>query len=168
MYSGAHLTPRQYLIPLSSQKIVISRSVLDTFSEYRQSEYKTEAGGLLFAKFELPLICVEEASPPHATDGRWRTFFIPDRLRQRRLIFNRFKEKDLHFIGEWHSHPVAHPSPSSVDLESVNDSFLRSNHELNYFLMVIVGNNTHKLDLWVSAHNATQNLRLHESPQQYV
>lgn len=148
-----------YPIPNSEHKLIFTPGVIQTFSKYRQERNDPESGGLLFAEFDLPIIHVIEASTPNKNDKRWRTLFIPNRILQRQLIKQKFK-KGYHFIGEWHTHPIAEPSPSSLDLESTADSFLRSRHELNYFVMVIVGNTTNKPELWVSIHNGTNYYRL--------
>ena len=63
-----------------------------------------------------------------------------------------FKE-GLHFIGEWHTHPQVDPIPSQVDLYSMRDSFLKSKHELEAFVLIIVGTKSPSLSLWISKHN---------------
>jgi integrative and conjugative element protein (TIGR02256 family) len=155
------LKMRRFNLPQSDQQIVFSLSALDVFSKCRQLNGEPESGGLLFAEFKFPQICIKKASSPHSTDRRWRTFFIPNRVFQRRLIRNCFKD-GLHFVGEWHTHPVTAPVPSNVDLDSMTDAFLKSRHELNCFLMVIVGNDSEKLNLWVSAHDGASYHQLNE------
>jgi integrative and conjugative element protein (TIGR02256 family) len=155
------LNSRTYSIPNSEQQIILTASALEVLSEYRQEGAEPEAGGLLFATFDFPRIFIVEASPPRATDKRWRALFIPDRLRQRQLIKLNFK-KGYHFVGEWHTHPEPQPSPSGLDLQSMADSFLKSKHELNYFVMIIVGNGWGNLKLWVSIHDGSASHRLRE------
>lgn len=144
---------RIYFLPNSDQHIILMQSALDMLSAHRQTGEEAEVGGLLFAEFDFPVIRIVEASPPHTKDKRWKTLFIPSRRLQRRLIKRKFK-KGLHFIGEWHTHPTKTPVPSSLDLKSMADSFDKSHHELNYFIMIIVGNSPKSLSLWVSAHDA--------------
>jgi integrative and conjugative element protein (TIGR02256 family) len=44
------------------------------------------------------------------------------------------------YIGEWHTHPENFPSPSSVDVSSIMDSFKRNDRPLkDFILMAIVG-----------------------------
>lgn len=148
-----------YSLPNSEQQLVFTPNVLEVFSAYRQGKANSEAGGLLFAEFNLPIIYIVEASTPKNSDKRWRTLFVPNRVLQRQLIKQRFK-KGYHFIGEWHTHPVTEPNPSLLDLKSTTDSFLKSKHELNYFVMVIVGNNVARTDLWVSLHDGLDCYRL--------
>ena len=148
-----------YSLPNSEHQLIFTPAILQTFSTYRQEGNNPEAGGLLFAEFDLPIIRIIEASTPSKSDKRWRTLFIPNRILQRQLIKRRFK-KGYHFIGEWHTHPIAKPSPSLLDLKSTTDSFLKSRHELNYFVMVIIGNTTKNPEIWVSVHDGINCYRL--------
>jgi integrative and conjugative element protein (TIGR02256 family) len=154
-------TPRQYALPHSEQRLVFMPSVLEAFSHFRQIRGEPEGGGMLLAQFEFPTIRISAVTTPHRTDGRWKTLFIPNRILQRRMIKNNFK-KGYHFIGEWHTHPEQNPTPSKLDLKSMREAFLKSNHELNYFIMVIVGNGPDTLVLWVSAHDSSHFKRLDE------
>jgi integrative and conjugative element protein (TIGR02256 family) len=161
MRSGKILNPRRFAFPHSEQELVLTGAALEVFSTYRQRGSEPEAGGLLFAEFDFPLIRIVEASRPHAADKRWRTLFIPNRILQRRLIKKTFK-KGWHFVGEWHTHPEPKPTPSRLDLNSMADAFRKSQHELNCFIMVIVGNGNETLELWVSAHDGSTYHRLNE------
>ncbi len=161
MLSRENLKARVYALPNCGQQLVLTPAVLEVFLAHRQSASASEAGGLLFAEFDLPRIRLVEASPPHKTDKRWRLFFIPNRLLQRRLVRKRFKQ-GRHFVGEWHTHPHRKPSPSGVDLDSMADAFLKSRHELNYFIMIIIGNETDRLELWASIHDGRSYHRLQE------
>jgi integrative and conjugative element protein (TIGR02256 family) len=161
MRQGEFLNERHFALPRSAHRVVLTRSILEVFLTYRQQGSEPEAGGLLFAEFDFPLIRIVEASHPHATDQRWRTLFIPNRILQRRLIKKLFKH-GRHFVGEWHTHPEANPTPSGLDLNSMVDAFLKSQHELNYFIMIIVGNGAKCPELWVSAHDGLKCHRLHE------
>lgn len=153
------LNQRRYLFPNSTQQLVIEEAALKTFAAYKQFSNATEAGGLLFASFDLPVIRLVSATPPHSLDKRWYRMFIPDRVQQRLLIRRNFS-KMLHFVGEWHTHPEPVPQPSSLDLESKVEAFHMSKHELNYFVLIIVGNRKNNLELSVSAHDGKTHLLL--------
>jgi integrative and conjugative element protein (TIGR02256 family) len=161
MRSNELLKPRHFAFPYSEQRLILTRAVLELFLKYRQQGTEPEAGGLLFAEFDFPLIRIVEASIPHTTDKRWRTLFVPNRVLQRRLIKKYFK-KGRHFVGEWHTHPESNPTPSILDLKSMGDAFLKSHHQLNYFIMAIIGNKTEALKLWISAHDGLSHYRLNE------
>lgn len=148
----AMLGPKIYGLPQSNQLLVFHPEVLEVFLRFRQTSGKAEAGGLLFAEFDLPKVTVVRASAPNRFDKRSFYSFWPNRFLQRKLIQKEF-QAGRHFIGEWHTHPETRPSPSSIDKKSMSDSFAQSRHDLHYFVMVIVGNDMGALDLWVSAHN---------------
>jgi integrative and conjugative element protein (TIGR02256 family) len=161
MHETGPVKSRIYKFQDSDQELIFAEEVLSVFRDYCQKGAEPEAGGLLFAEFNLPKVNIVKASIPDAKDKRWRTLFIPNRFLQRRLIKQYFK-KGQHLVGEWHTHPQNKPSPSETDVGSMSDSFLKSRHELNYFIMVIVGNSARNLELWVSAHNGSNICRLKE------
>ena len=113
----------------------------------------------MFAKFNLPKIIVKEATLPHELDNRSRYGFFPCKEVQQKIILKRFSS-GLHFIGEWHTHPEEFPNPSSIDIFSMSDSFNKSKHELNYFVMVIVGSNAGDISLCVSLHNGSEFIKI--------
>jgi integrative and conjugative element protein (TIGR02256 family) len=154
-------TPRLFALPHSEQSLVFMPSALEMFANFRQMRGEPEGGGLLFAQFEFPTVRVSVVTAPHRTDGRWRMLFVPNRILQRRAVKRHFINGE-HFVGEWHTHPEPSPTPSSLDLRSMRDAFLKSSHELNYFIMVIVGNRSDRLVLWVSAHDGSHFEQLHE------
>ncbi len=126
-------------IDSTGQRIIFTDAVLGHFRKHNQSRiWRKEAGGQLFARFELPDIIVEEATGPRLCDLRTRFSFRPNRTAEQREIDNRHK-KGLHFIGDWHTHPEEIPQPSHLDIASMQETVAKSVHNLNGFLMVIVG-----------------------------
>ena len=61
----------------------------------------------------------------------------------------------LHYVGDWHTHPDPVPLPSMTDLHSISECLIRSRHELNAFVMVIVGTAPLPEALHVSVHDGT-------------
>jgi len=159
LLNNAKNTQQRYIIPDSNQILELSPSVLHRFKTYRQNKKRLEAGGLLFAEFCLPKIIIKEATRPHRKDKRSRYGFIPFRNIQKKLILQRF-DLGFHFIGEWHTHPEDDPLPSSLDLNSMHDSFIKSKHELNFFVMIIAGSHKPGLCLWIGLHNNNGYTRL--------
>ncbi len=62
-------------------------------------------------------------------------------------------EKGLHYLGDWHTHPVTIPTPSPMDYQTFQSRFRKSTHELHAMLMVIVGTNPFPGGLWVGLQN---------------
>lgn len=144
-----------YPIGESGQYLSIEQNVLDRFFKWRQLDSRTpEAGGQLFGAVEGQYIKVKLATGPRGSDRRGRFFFIADRLAERREIRTLHKS-GLHYFGDWHTHPQSIPTPSGTDLASMADLFVRSKHELNAFLMVIVGTAGFPEGLHTSLHEAS-------------
>jgi integrative and conjugative element protein (TIGR02256 family) len=134
----------------SGQSLHLADAVLYHFNRYRQTRFwHREAGGLLFARFELPKIEVCEATGPRRTDRRTRYSYCPDERLEQREIEEMFA-RGLHFVGCWHTHPEDVASPSHVDIHNARDCVRRSRHALNGFVMVIVGHAALPRSLFVS------------------
>ncbi len=150
-----------YPIGESGQLLAIEQNVLDHFVKWRQLDLKMpEAGGQLFGAVEGQCIKVKLATGPRRSDRRGRFFFIADRLAERREI-SALHKSGLHYLGDWHTHPQSIPTPSGTDLSSMADLFAQSKHDLNAFLMVIVGTAGFPDGLHVSLHEASAWSKLH-------
>lgn len=149
-----------YPIGTSGQTLILTQPVLDRFSGYRQRRWwQREAGGQLFARFDDNQITVVEATPPGRWDVRSRHEYRPNRRHEQREILDRHA-KGLHFVGDWHTHPETEPRPSALDVESMRDLVARSEHQLNGFIMIIVGTLDGPEGLFVSFSTRTNNLVL--------
>ncbi|WP_145397895.1 Mov34/MPN/PAD-1 family protein [Paracoccus sulfuroxidans] len=143
-----------YPIGESGQFLTLEQNVLDHFVKWRQLDLKMpEAGGQLFGAVEGQRVKVKLATGPRRSDRRGRFFFIADRLAER-LEISALHKSGLHYLGDWHTHPQYVPIPSGTDLSSMADLFARSKHDLNAFLMVIVGTAEFPEGLHVSLHEA--------------
>ncbi len=141
-----------YPIGTSGQRLVFSTGVLNHFAKHRQNRWwQSEAGGQLFARFDLPNIVIEVATGPRRSDRRSRFSYLPNRSAEQREI-NQLHQDGRHFIGDWHTHLEPIPTPSSRDAESMRELFERSNHKLNGFVLVIVGRDGFPYGLSVSLY----------------
>ena len=152
-----------YRLGESGQRLVFTRTVLDHFRKHRQDgPRKREAGGQIFARLRLPDILLQEVTGPRARDQRTRVSYLPDRTSEQREIYGRHR-RGLHFIGDWHTHPEDVPSPSGMDISSIQDAFSKSCHSLNGFILVIVGRCPFPSGLSVSFCNRTSIIPLSSS-----
>ena len=128
-----------YPVGASGDVIQFEPGVLDNFNRHRQLHFwHREAGGQLFARIEGPRIIVYLATGPKSEDKRGRTFFEPDRRSEQAEIDAMFA-RDLHYIGDWHTHPEPLPMPSRRDHATMSSRVRLSRHRLAGFVFVIVG-----------------------------
>jgi len=71
----------------------------------------------------------------------------------------------LHFVGDWHTHPEAIPTPSSSDIRTITEAVAKSRHHLFGFLMIVVGSGDFPTGLHVSLNTASSHLRLLPVPK---
>ena len=146
----------RYSFPNDWGTLVLTDDVLDFFKRHKQTGFcSKEFGGQLFARFNGKDIVVERATGLRKNDKRGRFYFFPSRKSEQKEIDSMF-EDDLHFIGDWHTHPQNKPLPSHDDLVSMVDAFTLSNHELQAFIMVIIGRNDFPDGIWVSIHSGSE------------
>lgn len=149
-----------YELPGQKQRLIFTHRVLKHLFQQRQIKKKqSEAGGQLFARITSKIVVVVAATGPHVHDIRKRFSFIPYKWRLNKEIHDYFS-RELHYVGDWHTHPQKIPKPSWLDLQSMQECYAKSNHELDHFILVIVGNSTGTERIWVGLINRTQTIDL--------
>lgn len=139
----------KYPISGTGQSLILTETALDHMKRYRQSgHYSREAGGQLFARFENNTTKIEKATGPRPSDRRGFLAFVPNRFAERREIKQLFKE-GLHYVGDWHTHPEPSPRPSKTDIDSFKEMFLKSHHDLESFIIIILGTTAPPCGLFV-------------------
>lgn len=150
----------EYEVGGSGQVLVLTQIVLDRFRRHRQLRpWQKEAGGQLFANFKSSRIVVVEATGPRRTDRRTRTMYVPDRAAEQREIAE-MRTRGLHYVGDWHTHPEKFAEPSSPDETSIAECFAKSTHNLNAFVLVVVGTALPPSGLHVAIHNSDTSIPL--------
>ena len=124
---------------LPGVSVVLTTSAQKILSSYKQRHGKYEAGGMLFGSFDGGMVTVEGVSIPGRRDKRSPTAFAWHKDTANRLI-KRFHKQGLHYLGDWHTHPCSKPSPSQEDRDSIRSTFNESSHQLNFFILFILGN----------------------------
>jgi len=148
------------VLPDSMQTLILEAQVLTTFTEARQlNDSDKETGGLLLARVSKEEVRIIEATKAEKKASISRFLFKPNLKQKRKIVQEAFKD-GLHFIGEWHTHPEEDPNPSALDRKSMADSFRRSKHELNCFVMIIVGNRSEQLSISITLHSINHQIQL--------
>lgn len=113
--------------------------VLNYCSGYRQLSWlATQAGGPLFSSEPTHNFILTSASGPFPKDRRTRNGFIPHRASVQGEI-DKKHALGQHFVGTWHTHPSKHPAASGLDIQSIGNLYRKSDHDLDLFVIVIVG-----------------------------
>ncbi len=150
----------EYTIGQSAQILVITDIVLSHLRKKQQRHlWSREAGGQLFATLNGNTITVTDATGPRKTDKRNRHSYIPDRLLEQEEITD-FYSRGFHYIGDWHTHPQESPVPSDVDRQNLAEMVQLSKHDLNGFLMLIIGVGEIPNSIYATISNGTKFLRL--------
>jgi len=153
-----------YPIATSGSKVILTEPVLAHLAAHRQRRFwQSEAGGQLFARLEGGDIVIVEATGPREGDRRGRNFYRPDKAAEQAEIDARHPD-GLHFVGDWHTHPQAYPEPSGSDLASIADAVRRSRHDLNGFVLLVIGTLGPPQGLHLSVHDGAAGYRLSPSP----
>jgi integrative and conjugative element protein (TIGR02256 family) len=131
--------------------ITFTDECLGVFSSQRQIGWRAkEIGGQLFARFTPESVDVTVATITKGKSRSTRFGFFPDRDAERADVLPLFK-RGLHYIGDWHTHPQDLPTPSSTDERELRDIFVKSQHELPFMLLVVVGTTPPPAGLYVGA-----------------
>lgn len=105
--------------PGTEQLVYLGQQPLDVFTRYIQEGMDSkEAGGILLGHVRGEHLEIIEATEPSFWDRRFRFLFERMPYFHHRLAMKRWTGSNglVRYIGEWHTHPQNHPTPSSIDL----------------------------------------------------
>lgn len=125
-------------LSLTGLSVYFSENTIAQLYQYKQTGNKTEAGGFLFGEISSGVVTILSASSPSRADKRSRFGFSWNKREANKTIQKHFKS-GLHYLGDWHTHPCSNPTPSWDDTQAIRSTFLDSEHQLNYFIMLILG-----------------------------
>ncbi|BDM63449.1 hypothetical protein NFHSH190041_09010 [Shewanella sp. NFH-SH190041] len=137
--SSSQTAPIEFTsLSFTGLSVQFSENAIAELYKYKQTGNKTEAGGFLFGKICTGVVTVLSASSPSRADKRSRFGFSWNKREANKTIQKHFKN-GLHYLGDWHTHPCGNPTPSWDDTQAIRSTFLDSEHQLNYFIMLILG-----------------------------
>ncbi|MGJ7515153.1 Mov34/MPN/PAD-1 family protein [Pseudomonas baetica] len=108
-----------WVVPGTQQLVYLHQQPLEVFGRYiQEGGGSKEAGGILLGHVRGEHLEIIEATEPSLLDRRFRFLFERMPYFHNRLAMKRWKESKglVRYIGEWHTHPQEHPTPSSIDL----------------------------------------------------
>ena len=118
-----------------------SEDTLDTFLKHIQAkDSDCEAGGLLLGSVHGSHMLIEQATVPTAWDKGFRFLFERMPFGHEAIALARWTASHgtIRYLGEWHTHPEDHPTPSGLDRSEWNRLSSRRRDKRS-MLAVIVG-----------------------------
>lgn len=111
---------------------------------YKQTKLlDEEAGGILLGRIMDPSddIIVDSVTVPDKDDKRRFFSFWRARDPHQKRVNEAWKDSDgtSNYLGEWHSHPEDHPSPSGHDVTNWKRIVREAKYEQDALIFVIVG-----------------------------
>lgn len=157
--SRLYMRPHGGLLKLTSE-------VMSTLARYVQAEPLTpEAGGILLGRhlFDCAHIVVDEVTTPQKGDRQKRFSFFRSRKPHQQQIDRAWRASNgtCTYLGEWHTHPEPHPTPSAIDWQNWRQRLHKDRYTPPLFF-IIVG--TSEVAVWQGTRDEEFN-RLHQLSQ---
>ncbi|WP_211960895.1 Mov34/MPN/PAD-1 family protein [Cupriavidus plantarum] len=114
--------PASLIIPhplCDGAKILIEAEVLERLFQFRQVDLNSpESGGILMGYRRQHHLHIVAISSPQPGDKQQRFRFHRQAESHQRIALRhwRAQKQTMDYLGEWHTHPEARPSPSSIDM----------------------------------------------------
>lgn len=140
---------------------VLTHKVQNLLLEYIQdSKVKNEAGGILLGQFVEDHYYLMRVSEPSQFDKASRYSFERNREVAQIIADYEFvnSNKKTIYIGEWHTHPEEHPSPSKTDIIMIKDQFKFGKNLPSVIFLIILGQSS----LYVGLYNGKKLLKMDE------
>lgn len=133
--------------------LIIPKQLLIKLHHYKQNEsHHKEAGGLLIG-YKRKAASVDEAihfeltdcSTPHRFDKQSRFGFIRRSGSHIKKVLNAWANSNQlqTYLGEWHTHPEPHPTPSSYDINE-----WKKNLKGQKAILIIIGQKSDWFAYW--------------------
>ncbi len=111
---------------------------------FRQVEADSrEAGGVLLGRHIIGCrdIIIDEVTSPAPADRRMRLSFQRSQAYHQQVIDARWRNSrgTCQYLGEWHTHPEAYPTPSSVDVSDWHRRLQVDQFSGDALLFIIIG-----------------------------
>lgn len=124
------------------ERLILSEDALSAFRANIQAEGRKEAGGILLGRFyPTDYVMIEKVTIPGRLDKSGLFFFDRSRKRAQKIVIKQWKDSSgiSIYLGEWHTHPVPDPVPSSRDRQMIRNMFNQTQMEITFLFLIIIG-----------------------------
>lgn len=114
-------------------------AILDFHKQRKSNDH--EKGGIVLGKIQDNNIIINRLSVPTELDKSSRYNFERHRLSAQIIIDYEFhnSNKQVTYLGEWHTHPEDNPSPSKTDLKMIQQQILSNIIHTDFLVLMIQG-----------------------------
>lgn len=118
----------------------IKQDVVDVLQGYAQHEGNELCGVLTGSQIGDNCFRISKASPPCVKKNS-RCGCERDANQANAFIASDFEQSEQTrvYIGEWHTHPEPHPTPSAIDCKSIIMNYHTAKRAMPFLIMIIVG-----------------------------
>ena len=131
-------------------RVELPAVVVAYLRRYCQAVGALETGGALGGYFRKDgALVVSHVMPPSARSKAGFFWLKRHRGDAQTFVDSVFADTEgaANYIGEWHTHPEPHPTPSGHDHKMMDDLLRRSKLEITFLIGIIVGD-TGELCVW--------------------
>lgn len=133
-----------------TQRLIIVEHAIEQMKAFSQQRcWHSEAGGVLLGRHLLDSedIIIDEVTTPQNTDRRSRFNFFRSKKHEM-LARERWHEQQrtMAYLGLWHTHPEADPTPSNVDHNDWKQAVSQDTFEGERLFFPIIG--TQRIRVW--------------------
>lgn len=130
-------------------------AILDHFTQRGKSQ--PEAGGIIMGKLVGDEIQVMRLSVPTGLDKASRFNFERHVLSAQIVIDYEFYNSngEMVYLGEWHTHPEPHPTPSETDRKMIRQQYQNKGRKTDFLLLVIQGTESRYVGIIENGHLKT-------------
>lgn len=123
-------------------RVKVPTAVLKVMKSYaQQSLSATEAGGVLLGRYIAGTndVVVDAVTEPMPGDKRTRYSFYRAKARHQAIIDATWEESEhtCTYLGEWHTHPEASPTPSGVDTRGWCRRIREDQYDEELFFLIV-------------------------------
>ncbi len=143
------------------RRVRISSRVLKVFRKYEQKDEEFESGGILLGNVYDEYDSIIRITLPNQLDTREFNFFNRSKIPAQLQINKSWKRSKgyLIYLGEWHTHNVINPQPSTVDIKMIEKTFKETNMEISFLYLIIIGKEN---TIWVGRQDTNGLVGLNE------
>ena len=122
--------------------------VLDLIKDEATSKLPNETGGILMGYWGIPysVVVITNATGPGPQAAHSPGFYKPDNKWQHEEAIRIYKEYDVEYLGDWHSHPYPSDYLSWYDRRTLRTISIHKNSRVMFPIMLIL----YSKDAWMT------------------